>query len=278
MKRALLGRQSLLESRIWLRLMFLLTVSSPSFGAQSSEIRDFDFKDYLLRTEAFQDCPERVKEVCKNSSDANYCPSGLSIKVTYADLTGDQKEEAIVQGSSCNTGTAGPDIHSVYERTPQGKVRELSVPRADKRAEAVLFGNQNYDLTVSEGNLLAVHYDTSGRKNPLVIKYQWKNSSFQIESMEAAPTYKTSYDCSKAKAVHERAICSVEELAKLDLRLDELYRRTLKSLGKSQKQRLIQEQKEWIAARNRSCTIYKWWVECLHKTYQERISEFEKKL
>jgi uncharacterized protein YecT (DUF1311 family) len=242
---------------------------------EKQAIRNFNFKKYLLTQDGYSDCPDIVKETCAGSTDTDYCPEGISLSVSYADLTGDGIEEAIINGSSCNAGTGGPDIHQVYALKGDNQVREITVPDVDKRYYSVLFGNGNYDLSADGGQLVAIHNDTSGRENPLVTRYKWNDDMLQIASIKAAPTYKTSYDCSRANDRHERAICYVKDLADLDLKLNSHYKRRLENLPSSGKRSLINEQARWIAERNKDCTIYKWWVECLTDKYNKRIAELE---
>lgn len=41
-------------------------------------------------------------------------------RLEYYDFKGDGNEEAIVVASTCETGTAGPDVHSVFGRDASG--------------------------------------------------------------------------------------------------------------------------------------------------------------
>ncbi len=38
-----------------------------------------------------------------------------------------------------------------------------------------------------------------------------------------------------------------------------------------------EEQRKWLAARDKSCGIYKGWVSCLSDYYQKRIAELKKR-
>lgn len=243
-----------------------------------SSIHNIDFKSYLLKTSEFLECLVDGKDPCAGKSDTENCSPAITISVAYADLTGDQNGEAIVQGSSCMTGTAGPDIHKVYQIQPDGKVHELTIPGVDKKYYNVLLGNINYNLFAENGKLLATYTDTSDREKPLVIKYKWVEDQFRVESVEAAPTFRTSYDCTKTTADQERAVCYVKNLADLDIKLNDLYKKVLATTTESKKMNFVKEQRDWIAKRNKTCTIYKWWVDCLHKAYQTRIDALKKKL
>ena len=76
----------------------------------------------------------------------------------YFDLTRDGQEEAIVVASTCMTGTAGPDVHSIFTRDSTGKVAELPFQREEaqtlsfnKKRRLPVFGNPNYTLRVENG-------------------------------------------------------------------------------------------------------------------------------
>src|SRR5579859_841937 len=215
--------------------------------APPADLRGYDFKKHLLGEEMLRGCPEQVKQLCAGRTDTDYCPAGLSLTVRYGDVIGDGGEEAIVEGSSCETGTAGPDIHRVYALKPDGSVAELPVPEPDTKAYDVLFGNRNYGLSAEKGGLVASWTDTSDRRDPLKIRYKWDGAKLRIAAIEAAGTYKTSYDCAAAKEEHERAICAVRSLAELDVELGQAYRQAKDKLTSPQQKDLIKEQNAWIA-------------------------------
>jgi uncharacterized protein YecT (DUF1311 family) len=85
--------------------------------------------------------------------------------------------------------------------------------------------------------------------------------------------FKTSYDCTKAAKEIEQAICYSPSVAALDLELSALYRDNLERLPPDRKTALQEEQRAWLAQREKTCTIYKWWVECLTELYTKRIAE-----
>jgi uncharacterized protein YecT (DUF1311 family) len=257
-------------------IIFTLIGGSSSFAADKPSIRSFDFKHYFLTSPEFEysECPENVKEICAGRTDTDYCPDGLSISVSYVETAKNASELAIVNGSSCFTGTAGPDIHAIYAMLENGQVKKIELPQV-KKPKGAVFGNVNYDLVWEDGRLAEKYSDSSGRENPLIIRYQWKEGRFHCTSVEAAPMYKTSYDCTKAKEEHEQAICYVPELAKLDVRLDAAYKKRLAKLSASEKNELIAAQRQWITARNKKCTIYKGWVACLQGEYTKRIATLE---
>ena len=63
--------------------------------------------------------------------------------------------------------------------------------------------------------------------------------------------YKTSFDCTKAKDYSvELAICTNDELAKLDLEMAGAYQKRLESIASSQKSELVLSQRKWLVIRN----------------------------
>jgi uncharacterized protein YecT (DUF1311 family) len=244
--------------------------------ANKPSIRNFDFKHYFLTSPEFEysQCPEGVKESCEGSTDTEYCPDGLSVSVTYIETPPNSPELAIVTGSSCFTGTAGPDINGIYTMQENGQVKEIPLPRIETPIPPLL-GNQNWEFSWENDRLVEKHTDSSGRENPLLIRYQWKNGKFYVDSVEADPMHQTSYDCSKAKEEHEQVICYDPELAKLDIQLDAIYKKQLAKASPGQKGKLIKEQRQWITARNKKCTSPNWWIGCLEEQYTARISELE---
>ena len=196
-------------------------------------------------------------------------------RLDYFDFKGDGNEEAIVVASSCMTGTAGPDIHSVVGRDSQGELVELKIPDVDPKTYDCLFGNSNSDLAERDGLLVSTFHDDAGE--PLVIKYKWNGKEFAIVSIDKTGVFKTSYDCTKADADVEKAICHVEELAKLDVELGAGYKALLAKLSEAGRNSLRAEQRQWLAQRDKECVLYKGWVGCLSDYYQKRIDEFGKR-
>src|SRR5262245_24857894 len=118
-----------------------------------------------------------VKAVITEDAD---CAVDVS-RIDYFDFNGDGVEEAVVVASTCNTGTAGPDIHAVYTRNAAGKVVELPFPHIEDPPQGQklpVFGNPNYGLAVEQGQLVARWMDSSDREEPLVVWYQWDGKQF----------------------------------------------------------------------------------------------------
>jgi len=76
-----------------------------------------------------------------------------------------------------------------------------------------------------------------------------------------------SFDCGKAGTKVERLICADSAISRLDDELAKIYGGALKL--SPDKNQLMQEQREWLKARNRKCSDER----CLVISYQERIKE-----
>lgn len=211
----------------------------------------------------------------------NDCPADQPAyfwRLDYYDFKGDGNQEAIVVASSCMTGTAGPDIHSVVSRGSNGELVELKIPEADEKTYDNMFGNRNSDLEVEDGLLVSTFRDDAGRETPpLVITYKWNGKQLAIVEIKKTGVFKTSYDCSKAESEVENAICHVEELAKLDVKLGTIYKSILPKASDAERISLRAQQRQWLAQRDKECVIYKGWVECLADYYQKRIDELKKR-
>lgn len=203
-------------------------------------------------------------------------------KMEYFNFTGHEYNDVIVVASTCGTGTAGPDVHSVFSWGGEGKLTELDIEEVNPKRYQVLLGNRNYDLSPNpdDRELIETFTDTSGREHPLVLMFQWdgKLHKFLLNAVQSAPMYKTSYDCTKAQKEMDRAICYVESLAKLDLDLNETYTSLSKTLSPDTRRAVVQEQRDWLVKRDRECVIYKGWVECLTDLYTVRIAELKKRM
>lgn len=77
-----------------------------------------------------------------------------------------------------------------------------------------------------------------------------------------------SYDCSRATAAAEIAVCDNPDLSGLDEEMASVYRTLLYQLPPRQATQLRDDQRSWLVARN-SCGAN---VRCLRARYQERIA------
>ena len=223
-----------------------------------------------------------IKQAINHKSDVYECASLDQIQIDhleYFDFLGDGNQQAIVVASTCMTGTAGPDVHAVFARNPQGKLIEL--PFLDAKGDPPppskqipVFGNPNYALTVENGELVAQWIDASDRgDDPVVARYKWNGKRFVLDRVDVKGPYPTSYDCAKATRELDRAICYSPGVAARDLQLGQIYRRLMQQLPPERKQQLQSQQRDWLAQREKQCVIYKWWVDCLTDMYTKRIAD-----
>jgi hypothetical protein len=106
----------------------------------------------------------------------------------FIDVDGDGVEEAIVNGSSCVSGSGGPDIHEVLKLNLDGTISDLT-PIEGRRFGDSFHGRPifdslacpcNYDVSFNGGILYYTYRDSSGRPDPLVLKFRWSVSRFQL--------------------------------------------------------------------------------------------------
>ena len=216
-------------------------------------------------------------EIKKYFSKSPGC-EGVDIdNLDYFDFVGNGNQEAVVVASTCATGTAGPDVHAVLRRQPDGSLVELKIPEPTDKQYAALFCRCFYDLTVEDGLLAETYHDQSRRDDPLVIKYRWSepNKEFQPVNVKIAPRYKASFDGDKAKTTVENAICYSSAVAAMDLTADQTYKRWLDHLDNAQSDILMKEQKDWLRKRDAVCGNDMEVMDCLEILYRARILELE---
>jgi uncharacterized protein YecT (DUF1311 family) len=216
-------------------------------------------------------------EIKKHFSKSPDC-EGVDIdNLEYFDFDGDGNDEAVVVASTCATGTAGPDVHAVVRRQPDGSLIELKVPEPTAKQQAALFGRVFYELKVHNGILVEAYHDESGRTDPLVIRLRWNahDREFQIVEAKAPPRYKTSFDCDNAKTEVENAICYSSTAASLDLTLNQTYKAWLDNLDDKDSDVLMKEQKEWLHRRNLICGDDRSVFECVETLYRARMLEIQ---
>lgn len=128
-----------------------------------------------------------LAKMLAQQNDCDDPQNGVEINdLKYFDFGHSGSEKLIVLASTCNTGTAGPDVHSVFARNPDGTFSELPVPDVDQKYFDGMVGNRNYDLSVRKGELVAMWHDRSGRPlPPLTITYRWNGSGFEVKSIRA---------------------------------------------------------------------------------------------
>ncbi len=203
--------------------------------------------------------------------------------VTYYDFDGDGQEEAIIVASSCMTGTAGPDIHSVYHVNSSSEVAEIPIEEIKifqgRPINDQLVGNRNWRLYADDGFLVQDFYDGSGREHPLIVLFKFDGQRFTVAKIGRSPTYQASFDCSRAKSENEIIICGNADLAEADRKLAKTFEKLLKSVSASQRNELRQAQTLWLTERDKTCIPYKdnRGLECLEEHYAIRQNELTAK-
>jgi uncharacterized protein YecT (DUF1311 family) len=224
--------------------------------------------------------PTEIKQVINQYAE---CDALDQIKINhleYFDFRGEGHNQAVIVASTCMTGTAGADVHAVYERDAKGKLVEHSLDGIDpvfgpNSVKLPVFGNRNYGIAVENGQLVARWGDTSDREHPLVIWYKWDGKAFILDHMKVEGPFPTSYDCSKATGEVERAICYSPRISALDVQLSQTYEAAWQRATSEERKTQEQQQRQWLAERKKECTIYKWWVDCLNDLYTKRILELK---
>lgn len=232
----------------------------------------------VLSAGAQQGKPEISEDdIEKHFSKSPECEGFNVESLEYFDFTGDGRDEAVVVASTCATGTAGPDVHAVLSREPNGSIVELKIPELTDKQMLSLFGRVFNDLNVENGLLVATYHDESGRDDPLVIKYRWNghDKEFQVAEVKVAPRYKASFDCDEAKTAVENAICYSANVSGMDVTLDQRYKGWLDYLNDADSDILMTEQKKWLRERDLICGNDRETFDCLEILYRARILEIE---
>ncbi len=96
--------------------------------------------------------------------------------------------------------------------------------------------------------------------------------------------FNASFECSKAKLVIEKLVCSDKELANEDINLLNSYRKAKKILPKSEAKKLLHSQRKWLKSRKEICHIPKRYkpkgnekvIGCLIGIYRDRNRELNR--
>lgn len=241
-----------------------VAMGSENYGG----IRAFDFNRYF--NQQYPGCLD-------NSKNTN-AVANMSVK--FHDFARDGSMEAIVVGSSCYAGTGGPDIHSVFRLSRQGKLDEIRISdKTNILGKSIyddLIGNRNFTFEVQNNQLCEVFTDGSGRERPLTACYRLRGNGFVIDHFKRGPTYRASYDCATAQAPWERTVCGTKHLADADIEMHSLYQK-LVQLHPDQKVELEAEQRDWLKKLG-ELTPYKFYGDALQDAYAARIADLRSRL
>jgi molybdopterin converting factor small subunit len=237
-------------------------------AAEVQRIRASDLNRYF--NQRYSQCHGKSKT--RNAVDI--------LSLAFHDFAGDGSEEAIVVGSSCNAGTSGPDIHSVYRLSKTRQIKELKIVKdVSFRGHSVyddLIGNRNFTFEIQDGHLCEAFTDSSGREKPLTVCYKLHRDEFVIEDVTRGPTYRASFDCVAAEEAWARTVCGTKDLANADIEVQSLYQK-LEELYPEQKDQLETEQRGWLKMLN-ALPISKFYGDALQDAFAVQEKELKSRL
>jgi uncharacterized protein len=85
----------------------------------------------------------------------------------------------------------------------------------------------------------------------------------------ALPASAASFDCRKARAADEKAICANRDLNDQDVRVDQLYDITRRLVPMGGRGAIIDDQRAWLQAR-KACGAS---LACLQRSYDRRLGQ-----
>jgi uncharacterized protein YecT (DUF1311 family) len=179
-------------------------------------------------------------------------------------------------------GNGGPDIHSVFYLDSSNDIQEYKIdfkPQKNTKIIGIpmhLIGNRNCILRVQDNMLCADYWDGSGRKHPLRQYFKFENGKFIVEKEVYGETFRTSFDCNKARSDREIVTCSCDSIAEMDIELSNLFKQLASILNPDEKSKLKRDQQQWLNDFDK-LTAYRWPNEFSDK-YRTRIEELKNKL
>jgi hypothetical protein len=192
------------QSIEWLKFQVELNFTSSS-GAIRAEgaanapksIRDIDIERFLkTRYTEVQPNLEHLAEECPEQGP----PRISSVDIQYGDLDGDGQDEAVYQGFTCMSGTAGVDFFGVLKLQPGGKLVGLPIEAERKefkgRSDIYKGVRGHLRLEIEKGRLLEVFpvYANEGECNACSsggerdFVYRWDGHQFTLDDIiDVAP-------------------------------------------------------------------------------------------
>ena len=141
---------------------------------KNTSIRKINIQAYLEQTEV----------------GAEVCNVHIEFK-KYADVDHDGVEEVIVVGSTCQAGTGGPDIYSVFKAGQDGKLIDISPSNMiDEFKGKPIFpkdGNWIVSLDFRKGYLIRTHADSRYDNGSISLYFKWKNDQFELVRVVKSP-------------------------------------------------------------------------------------------
>src|SRR5258708_19396572 len=105
------------------------------------------------------------------------------VRVEPFDFLGKGYNQVLVLASTGLEGSSGPGVNSIFTRDEQGGLKEIAKEEV-KLEHRVLFGKVFSVLRIENGLLVEEFGDSSGREDPLVIKYKWDAAKEQFVAVE----------------------------------------------------------------------------------------------
>ncbi len=150
--------------------------------AHADAIRKVDFRAYLLARGGLG--KQLAEEFCKRDPIRH-------ITVQYADLLGQDDEQAVVEATTCAMGNGGADITEVFRRLPDGGLASLPLDDTGYQDDKLYEGQRRTPrLEVRHGRLIRwfVRYgeDAEGGAPQIrrTIIYRWSRDRFVIDSVK----------------------------------------------------------------------------------------------
>jgi uncharacterized protein len=88
----------------------------------------------------------------------------------------------------------------------------------------------------------------------------------------ASPAAAASFDCAKARAPDEKAVCASRRLSELDVKMATLYQVDTRLVAMGQRGDLQDAQVLWLTRRARCGRN----IACIESAYQDRLAELQK--
>jgi hypothetical protein len=201
--------QQTLQAIEWMKFDVELNFSAPENGNNKSgerairspkDIHEVDVEKFLkTRYTEVQPDLEHLEEEC----GVQGLPHIHDLEIQYGDLDGDGQDEAVYEGLTCMSGTAGIDFAGVLKMKPGGKI--VPLPIEGERKEFKGRGNLYEDLRghmrlqIKNGRLLEVfpvytkedgcNACSSGGTREFV--YRWDGHQFVLDDIIDVPPEKS---------------------------------------------------------------------------------------
>jgi uncharacterized protein YecT (DUF1311 family) len=255
---------------MWMTLLYLAALAAPTHGPEAAKKElsinppHFNFKDWEGTYHTTQTWPEQTAETEIEVQGCN--PQGCSFRASASfEVT---VENVPPGGGGCEYSGEfkfiAPDQAVAWNSKEEGDFRG-EFPSLAKEATSDEWKKLVF---IRKGNLLSVDND-SALSNDFCAR---NSASFIPAAKEGTSLHLAgpSFDCAKAKSEEETTICAHAELARLDKKLSQRFRKARAS-SRDPKTRaaLIEKQRAFLEERA-GCKSD---VACLKQSYLHRLSD-----